>query len=323
MLKYFTLMISLMLVVSLAQQSDADDPVVLRVNSDAVRLSSFNDRFNFYIASIAAQQGFPLTEEIRPLFEQLRPSYLEQLINERVVLQLARQRGIRVSEDGIDQQLEDIRQSFENEAQYEAALVEAGITSEAFLRELLIEAAATQQIVTLLRSEIVVPDYMVSNFYAANPQFFQTDEQTCARHILVETEALARELALELDGGAAFETLASDYSIDTGSAARGGDLGCFPRGVMIEPFEAAAFGGALGVVSDPVETQFGYHLVLPYDRLEAEVVPLEEVRADIEAELTQEILQNVIQGYRDAAVIETFPELLTPADEATDTEGGN
>lgn len=320
MLKYLTLVISLILVVSFAQTGNADDPVVLRVNNDTVRLSGFNDRFNFYIANIAAQQGFPLTEEVRPLFEQLRPSYLEQLINERLVLQLARQRGIRVPEDAIDQQLDDIRQSFESEAQYEAALAEAGITSEVFLRELLLEAAATQQVVTLLQSEIAVPDYMITNFYAANPQFFQTDAQTCAQHILVESEELAQELRLELESGAAFEVLASDYSIDTGSAARGGDLGCFPKGVMIAPFEEAAFGGTLGEVSEPVETQFGYHLVLPYDRVEAEIVPLEDVRADIEAELTQEILQNVIQGYRDAAVIETFPELLTPED---DTEGGN
>lgn len=315
--KYLVLFAALALAFGVAQ----DDPVVLRVNSDEVRLSSFNERFNFYIASIAAQQGFVLTDELRPLFEPLRVTYLEQLVNERIALQLARLRGLSVDEAQLEAQLEGLKGSFADAAQYEAALAEVGITSERFLRELLVEAMLTQQLIDLLRSEIAVPDFMVRNFYAANAERFRSEAQACARHILVESAALADELALELAEGADFAELARDYSIDGGSAARGGDLGCFPRGVMVAPFEAAAFEGALGVVA-PVETQFGFHLVLPYARREAEVLPLEAVRAEIEAELTQEIVQNVIQGYRGSVRIERFPELLGPAGDNVN-EGGN
>lgn len=86
-----------------------------------------------------------------------------------------------------------------------------------------------------------------------------------AGHILVDTYDEAVALKKRIDGGESFERLAAKYS-KCPSAQRGGALGTFGRGQMVKPFENAAFNLAVGQVSEPVKTQFGWHLIKVYDR---------------------------------------------------------
>jgi parvulin-like peptidyl-prolyl isomerase len=86
-----------------------------------------------------------------------------------------------------------------------------------------------------------------------------SNEIRCA-HILVQKESLAKEILAKIQGGESFAKMAEQYSID-GSRKRGGDLGFFKRGVMVKPFEDAAFALEKGHVSGLVKTQFGYHII--------------------------------------------------------------
>jgi foldase protein PrsA len=86
------------------------------------------------------------------------------------------------------------------------------------------------------------------------------DKIKCA-HILVEKQSQALAILERLKNGEKFAELAKTLSIDTGSGKRGGDLGYFGRGKMVKPFEAAAFKLAVGQTSDPVKTEFGYHII--------------------------------------------------------------
>lgn len=86
-----------------------------------------------------------------------------------------------------------------------------------------------------------------------------------ASHILVETEDEAKNLKSEIENGEKFEDIAAKYS-KCPSGASGGDLGFFPKGVMVKEFEDAAFSLPVGKVSDPVQTQFGWHLILVTDQ---------------------------------------------------------
>ncbi len=87
-----------------------------------------------------------------------------------------------------------------------------------------------------------------------------TDKIHCA-HILVKTEVRAKEILDRINKGEKFSALAIEYSIDPGSAKRGGDLGTFGRGMMVKEFERAAFDLQKGQVSGIVKTQFGYHII--------------------------------------------------------------
>lgn len=88
-----------------------------------------------------------------------------------------------------------------------------------------------------------------------------TDEQVWARHILVETEEEANSIYERLQNGEDFTELAKELSLDTGSGANGGDLGWFGRGAMVAPFEEAAFSLEIGEISEPVKSDFGYHII--------------------------------------------------------------
>jgi parvulin-like peptidyl-prolyl isomerase len=88
-----------------------------------------------------------------------------------------------------------------------------------------------------------------------------TQEQVWARHILVADEATAQSIRQQLVSGADFGTLAAQVSIDTGSKAKGGDLGWFGRGVMVAEFESAAFALQVGEISQPVQSTDGWHII--------------------------------------------------------------
>ena len=95
-----------------------------------------------------------------------------------------------------------------------------------------------------------------------------TEEQVWARHILVKTEPEAKAIIELLKNGSDFAKLAKEYSTDTGSGAKGGDLGWFGKGTMVAEFENAAFSQPIGAIGDPVKTQYGYHIIQVLDRRE-------------------------------------------------------
>ena len=121
--------------------------------------------------------------------------------------------------------------------------------------------------------------------YEAFAQQFEAEDEGRASHILVEDEAKANELKAELDGGADFATLARENSIDPG-AANGGDLGFFGRGMMVQPFEEAAFALANpGDVSAPIQSQFGWHIIKLAEKRKSAPPSFEQVASQIQNQL--------------------------------------
>ncbi len=90
---------------------------------------------------------------------------------------------------------------------------------------------------------------------------FAEASYVCARHILVKDQAQAIQIKKAIDDGGSFGYYAKNYS-QCPSGQQGGSLGCFGRGQMVKPFEAAAFSLPIGVVSEPIKTDFGYHLII-------------------------------------------------------------
>ncbi len=130
-------------------------------------------------------------------------------------------------------------------------------------------------------------DAYARGMYQASGTRFDRPAQTHARHILLantgaESLNKAQEMVAKLRAGASFEELAKANSIDTGSAIRGGDLGFFGAGRMVRPFEDAVNKLAKpGDISDPVESQFGYHIIRLEERREKGRQPYEEVRKQL------------------------------------------
>ncbi|HYT39679.1 MAG TPA: peptidylprolyl isomerase [Acidimicrobiia bacterium] len=109
--------------------------------------------------------------------------------------------------------------------------------------------------------------------------------QNCVSHILVRTKADADAVLARLKGGEDFGAVAKAVSIDTGSGAKGGDLGCNPKGVFVPEFDTAASELPVGQLSEPVQTQYGFHIILVKDRKAATFESSQEqVKAALNAE---------------------------------------
>jgi peptidyl-prolyl cis-trans isomerase C len=134
-----------------------------------------------------------------------------------------------------------------------------------------------------------------------------------AAHILVATEEEANALKEQLAGGADFAELAKAKSTDTGSGANGGDLGWFGLGMMVKPFEEAVVGAKVGEVTGPVQTDFGYHLVLVKETRIAEKPTLDQLRDELAAEVENKAITARIDELTKGATVTREGEGLDPA----------
>ena len=146
------------------------------------------------------------------------------------------------------------------------------------------------------------------------------EEEVHARHILVPTEAEAKEIEAELKKGADFATLAKEKSKDPG-AADGGDLGYFTKDQMVPEFSEAAFKLDKGQISDPVHTQFGWHIIKVEDKRMKPTPTFDEVKPQIENFVAHKAQAELVASLRKSATIERLdqppaapnPSTLNPA----------
>lgn len=132
-------------------------------------------------------------------------------------------------------------------------------------------------------------------------------EEINARHILVATEAEAKDIIEQLKKGADFATLAKEKTTDPSGKASGGDLGYFTKDDMVPEFAAAAFALKKGEYSQtPVKTQFGWHVIKVEDRREQKPGTYEQVAPQIAGQMSQQIVGKKVEELRSAAKIEVF-----------------
>lgn len=149
----------------------------------------------------------------------------------------------------------------------------------------------TQLTLNKLLLEVTVTEEDALNFYNANKDKFTKAPTVTAKHILVDDKELCDKIKKEIDANElTFEEAAVKYSTCP-SKEEGGNLGSFGRGMMVTEFEEAAFNLDLNVVSEPVQTQFGYHLIKVEDKNDGSESPFEEVKAQIINNLLQEAQQ--------------------------------
>ncbi len=158
------------------------------------------------------------------------------------------------------------------------------------------------QAMTQLTDPLITDD-AIQAAYDAQFANFEGQDEFDASHILVETEDEAKALKVQLDDGADFAELARENSTGP-SGPNGGALGWFGKGQMVPPFENAVLALEKGQVSDPVETQFGWHLVILNDKRKSEAPALETVRAELERTIQQEAVQARIDELTQQAQIE-------------------
>lgn len=133
-----------------------------------------------------------------------------------------------------------------------------------------------------------------------------------AAHILVATAEEAEAIKAELAGGADFAELAKAKSLDTGSGSAGGELGWFGLGMMVKPFEDAVVAAKVGEVTGPVQSEFGFHLILVHETRVAENPTLDQIRDELAAEIENAAIKKLVDDLTATATITREGEALDP-----------
>lgn len=150
----------------------------------------------------------------------------------------------------------------------------------------------TSMAVNKILADITVTDEEVKNYYEENKESFGQPATVSARHILVETEEEANKAKEEiLSGKLSFGDASMKYSMCP-SNQQGGSLGEFSKGMMVPEFEEVAFAAEIGVISEPVQTQFGYHLILVDAKNEAFIKSFDEVKDTVLDQLLKKSQHN-------------------------------
>ena len=272
--------------------------VVARVNGADIAAADLEKA----IRNLEANVGNQVPAERR---SEIYRGILDQLVEMRLLEQEAAARNIKATDAEIAQGIDQMKKQAPSADAFAKALASRRMT-EADLRA---EARQRLAVDKLLTSEIepkaAVTDADISEFYKKNPQYFLQPEAVRASHILIKADsaetkpaakAKAEDLLRQIQGGADFAALAKQHSND-GSAANGGDLGFFPRGQMVKPFEDAAFGLKPGEVSPVVESEFGFHIIKSGEHRSARTVPLTEVQDKIAQALRQQKQQQLAQQF--------------------------
>ena len=153
-----------------------------------------------------------------------------------------------------------------------------------------------------------IPDEDAKKIYDTKIAGMKPEEEIHARHILVATEAEAKEVKERLMKGEDFATVAKEKSKDP--SAEGGDLGFFGRGQMLKPFEDAAFALKVGEISDPVQTQFGWHIIKVEEKRTRPLPTFDQVKDTIISQLTSQKAKDTLKQLHDTAKIEIIdPEI--------------
>ncbi|WP_409304548.1 peptidylprolyl isomerase [Peribacillus sp. SCS-155] len=218
---------------------------------------------------VADTKAGDITQE--QLYNALKDRYGNQVLQELVYEKVLSDK-YKVSDKEVNKKLDELKaQMGEN---FESALASAGYKSEADLKR--------SMKVGMLQEKAAIKDIKVTD-KEIEDHYKTLKPEVHARHILVKDEKTAKEVKAQLDKGEKFEDLAKKYSTDPGSKDKGGDLGWFGAGTMVQPFEEATYKLKKNEISAPVQSEHGWHIIQLLDK--KELKPLKDMKKDIEHDL--------------------------------------
>ena len=218
---------------------------------------------------------------------------VDALVSEKIIELEAKKNNIVVEASEIDEEIATYEEMYGGKEALENALASSGFDME-YLRG---NVETNLMIKKILAPTIEITDAEISDYFTQNKASFDQQEQVKARHILVETAEKANEVLGKLNAGEAFEDLAKEYSTDTSNKDKGGDLGFFGRGQMVSAFEEAAFGAEIGKVVGPVETDYGFHLLIVDEKKEAVEATLEDKKEEVRDILLDQKIQSQVSTW--------------------------
>lgn len=222
------------------------------------------------------------------MMKQSGAQTVDMLIVDKIVGLESDKQGITVSDAEIEEEMTKMYDYYGGKEAVEQELASSGLTIDDLKKDVVVNL----KIRKLLESRIAISDEEIKAYFEENKATFTDELQVKASHILVESEATANEVKAKLAAGEDFAELAKTYSKDESNKAIGGQLGYFGKGKMVPEFEQAAFSLEIGKISEPVKTQFGYHIIKVEDKKGGQEPNFDEKKEDIKDILFDQKMQD-------------------------------
>jgi foldase protein PrsA len=276
----------------------------------------------------AREQDFPAAGT--PEFAQLRNALVRSLVEQAQFEIAAEELDVTVTDEELDKRLDELKQQFfdGDEKKYQDELDKQGLTEEQVLKDLRTRMLS-EKIFEKVTSEVKVSDADIQAYYDENKAQFEQPASREVRHILVKNKAKADDIHAQLENGGDFAKLAKEFSTDTASAKDGGKFTA-QKGATVAPFDKVAFELKTGELSEPVKTQFGWHIIEAVgDVKDATTQELADVKEQISTTLLEEKKNTRINEWiaelqeRFADQVSYAPGFEPPPEAATTTGAGD
>lgn len=264
--------------------------------------------------------------DVKPaLMERLKDNIVRRLVDAELIRQQAKALGVKVDEAEFAEKWSKHKERYGSEEGFKAFLERAGTTADDVERQFH-DNLLREQVFQKVSEGVKVEAKDVKDFYTKNEKRYLEAEKVKASHILIKVQpkatqedldkakVRAEEAKKKIQGGAAFETIAKEYSMDN-TKDRGGDLGYFIKGRMVKSFEDAVWPAKVGQLIGPVKTQFGYHVIKKTDHVKERKRPFSEVKDQIERSLEARQRNQTIRESLEKWRKETKIEALIKGDE--------
>jgi len=283
------------------------DKVVVEVNGVKLTQSEVDQKINRTVESLKGQIPPDQLEEFQ---KNIQSKIVDDFVTRTIINQEIEKQKITVDESEVKKALSEIEAKVPQGMTLETMLQQGGVTMEEMRENILFSLRANKLFEMQVKSDYVPSNEEIATYYNENKKKYDMPETVHARHILAKVdekadEKVKAERKQKIDGerkqlveGADFAKLASEQS-DCPSKARGGDLGTFPRGRMVKPFEDAAFGQKVNEIGPVIETQFGFHIIQVLEHNQAKQKLLDEVKGPIAETLKNRKSQESAQNYMD------------------------
>ncbi|MGN0031870.1 MAG: peptidylprolyl isomerase [Candidatus Gastranaerophilaceae bacterium] len=326
-----------------------DNTAIIKINDKAITKAEYNTLIDQAIGeSPFGKMGDLKGNKDGFLYLMMEQRVVNQLILQELLDQEADARGIKVTNKDVNEAMKKIMDQMGGRDRLAELLKQNGVSTSDFKKD--IKNQVRMQKLAEAAGKIEVTDKECEDFYKKHPDKFNNPEKVRASHILIaanayqlgeeikskskkeipaeelkkQVEALiadkkaqAEKLAKELQADSSkFEAYAKKYSEDPGSAKQGGDLGYFAKEQMVPEFSKTAFAAKPNTVSDPVKTEFGFHIIMVQDRRAAGITPYDMAKDGIKDYLTTEkqikALDDLTAAAKKKAKIEYMDERYNP-----------
>lgn len=286
----------------------ADSKIVANVGDIKITRAEFDKNLNIFKSQYEQQvqdvkwDAIP-TGQTQPLIEVVKTQLLDMLVQGKIEFLKAKADGITVTAEDLAKMTTDAKSYYGGEEGFKKFLTDQKMT-EADFQKIITEQIMNDKLREKLGGALTATEADAKKYFETNKASY---EEVNADHILVKTEAEAKAIRERVVKGEDFNKLAAELSIDPSAKENKGNLGFFARGAMVAEFETAAFNMKPGEISQPIKTEYGYHIIKV---LEKKSAVYEDVKDSIVEQLTNEkknaAYESVITEFTKTVKVEKF-----------------